>query len=109
LRTPELYVQGTYVFGTRVQLAVFFLSGALYSRDLAPPWIRFAAAYDPAAYGVDSMRGVLTRQFAIDPGRSFATLAACLICAGSLVMLQLSRRNVKSHLGIDPTLYSRPM
>lgn len=82
------------VVSNALLLPMFFLSGALYSLDLAPPWIRFAAAYNPAAYGVDLMRGVLTRQFAIDPARSLAALAACLVCAGSLVMLQMNRRNV---------------
>ncbi|PMS17812.1 ABC transporter permease [Trinickia dabaoshanensis] len=81
------------VVSNALLLPMFFLSGALYSLDLAPDWIRFAAAYDPAAYGIDLMRGVMTRQFAIAPGRSLATLAACLACAGALVVLQMNRRS----------------
>lgn len=81
------------VVSNALLLPMFFLSGALYSLDLAPDWIRFAAAYDPAAYGIDLMRGVMTRQFAIAPGRSLATLAACLACAGTLVVLQMNRRS----------------
>ncbi|QGZ57136.1 ABC transporter permease [Paraburkholderia acidiphila] len=74
-------------------LPMFFLSGALYPLDLAPDWIRLAAVFDPAAYGVDLMRGVLTTQFAIAPARSLATLAACLVAAGWLVVCGIRRRD----------------
>ena len=81
------------VVSNTLLLPMFFLSGALYPLDLAPDWIRFAAAYDPAAYGIDLMRGALTTRFAIDPVRSMATLAACLVVAGWLVMRQISRHD----------------
>lgn len=82
------------VMSNALLLPMFFLSGGLYPLDLAPDWIRFAAAYDPAAYGVDLMRGVLTTQFVIAPARSVATLAACLVVAGWLVVRRISRRDV---------------
>jgi ABC-2 type transport system permease protein len=81
------------VVSNTLLLPMFFLSGGLYPLDLAPDWIRFAAAYDPAAYGVDLMRGALTTRFAIDPLRSTATLAACLVVAGWLVVRQISRHD----------------
>ena len=82
-----------YFVSNTLLLPMFFLSGALYPLDLAPEWIRFAAAFDPAAYGVDLMRGVLTTQFVIAPARSAATLAACLGAAGWLVVRRISRRD----------------
>lgn len=81
------------VVSNTLLLPMFFLSGALYPLDLAPDWIRLAAVFDPAAYGVDLMRGVLTNQFVIAPARSLATLAACLFVAGWLVMRHISRRD----------------
>jgi ABC-2 type transport system permease protein len=81
------------VVSNTLLLPMFFLSGGLYPLDLAPDWIRFAAAYDPAAYGVDLMRGALTTRFTIDPLRSTATLAACLVVAGWLVVCQISRHD----------------
>jgi ABC-2 type transport system permease protein len=81
------------VVSNTLLLPMFFLSGGLYPLDLAPGWIRFAAAYDPAAYGVDLMRGALTTQFAIAPARSVVTLAACLVAASGLVVRHMSRRN----------------
>lgn len=81
------------VVSNTLLLPMFFLSGGLYPLDLAPRWIRFAAAYDPAAYGIDLMRGALTMRFAIDPVRSMATLAACLVAASWLVMRQISRHD----------------
>ncbi|MFX1737444.1 ABC transporter permease [Paraburkholderia sp. A1RI_3L] len=82
------------VVSNTLLLPMFFLSGGLYPLDLAPQWIRFAAAYDPAAYGVDLMRGVLTTQFSIAPAQSVAALAVCLIAAGWVVVRRLSRRDV---------------
>ncbi len=82
------------VVSNALLLPMFFLSGGLYSLDLAPDWIRWAARYDPAAYGVDLMRGVLTRQFSIAPAQSAATLAVCLIFAGWLVVGQMKRSSV---------------
>ncbi|WP_321965333.1 ABC transporter permease [Paraburkholderia sp. J7] len=79
------------VVSNTLLLPMFFLSGALYPLDLAPDWIRLAAVFDPAAYGVDLMRGVLTTQFAIAPARSLAALAACLVAAGWLVVCGISR------------------
>lgn len=67
------------VVSNTLLLPMFFLSGGLYPLDLAPEWLRLAAAFDPAAYGVDLMRGALTTQYAISPARSMAVLAACLI------------------------------
>ncbi|HEY4805523.1 MAG TPA: ABC transporter permease [Paraburkholderia sp.] len=81
------------VVSNALLLPMFFLSGALYPLDLAPGWIRIAAAFDPAAYGVDLMRGVLTTQFAIAPARSVATLAVCLVAAGGLAVRRMSRRD----------------
>ncbi|WP_233871227.1 ABC transporter permease [Paraburkholderia adhaesiva] len=81
------------VVSNTLLLPMFFLSGALYPLDLAPDWIRLAAVFDPAAYAVDLMRGVLTTQFVVPPARSVATLAACLIAAGWLVVRRISRRN----------------
>ncbi|WP_395071167.1 ABC transporter permease [Paraburkholderia silvatlantica] len=81
------------VVSNTLLLPMFFLSGALYPLDLAPDWIRLAAVFDPAAYGVDLMRGVLTNQFVIAPARSLATLAACLFAAGWLVVRRISRRD----------------
>jgi ABC-2 type transport system permease protein len=81
------------VVSNTLLLPMFFLSGGLYPLDLAPDWLRVAAAYDPAAYGVDLMRGVLTTQFAIAPARSVATLAACLVAAGGFVAHRISRRD----------------
>jgi ABC-2 type transport system permease protein len=81
------------VVSNTLLLPMFFLSGGLYPLDLAPEWLRLAAAYDPAAYGVDLMRGALTTQYAIAPARSMAVLAACLIGAGWLVVRRFSRRD----------------
>ncbi|MBU6489284.1 MAG: ABC transporter permease [Burkholderiales bacterium] len=81
------------VVSNALLLPMFFLSGALYPLDLAPGWIRYAAAYDPAAYGIDLMRGVLTTQFVVAPGRSVAILVACLVGASWLVVRGISRRN----------------
>lgn len=80
------------VVSNTLLLPMFFLSGALYPLDLAPDWIRLAAVFDPAAYAVDLMRGVLTMQFVVAPARSVATLATCLIAAGWLVVRRISRR-----------------
>ena len=80
------------VVSNTLLLPMFFLSGGLYPLDLAPPWIRLAAAYDPAAYGIDLMRGALTTQYAIAPVRSLAVLAVCLVAAGWLVVRRISRR-----------------
>lgn len=79
------------VVSNALLLPMFFLSGGLYSLDLAPPWIRFASAYDPAAYGVDLMRGILTTQFAIAPAQSIAVLVLCLVGAGWLVVRWVGR------------------
>lgn len=81
------------VVSNTLLLPMFFLSGALYPLDLAPDWIRHIAVFDPAAYAVDLMRGVLTMQFVVAPARSVATLAACLIAAGWLVVRRISRRD----------------
>ncbi|MFC5430130.1 MAG: ABC transporter permease [Paraburkholderia sp.] len=81
------------VVSNTLLLPMFFLSGGLYPLDLAPGWIRLAAAFDPAAYGVDLMRGALTMQYAIAPVRSVATLAACLAVAGVFVVWRISRRD----------------
>ncbi len=74
-------------------LAMALAAFAFSALDLAPDWILLAAVFDPAAYGVDLMRGVLTNQFVIAPARSLATLAACLFVAGWLVMRHISRRD----------------
>lgn len=79
------------VVSNALLLPMFFLSGALYPIDLAPEWIRFAAAFDPAAYGVDLMRGVLTTQFAIGPARSVSVLIGCLAAAGWWVVRRFER------------------
>ena len=81
------------VVSNALLLPMFFLSGGLYPLDLAPGWIRLAAAYDPAAYGVDLMRGVLTTQFVIAPASSIAVLAVCLAAASGFVVRGISRRN----------------
>lgn len=79
------------VVSNTLLLPMFFLSGGLYPIDLAPAWIRFAAAYDPAAYGVDLMRGVLTTWFVVAPAHSIAILATCLIAASGLVVRGINR------------------
>ncbi|KJR94416.1 ABC transporter permease [Burkholderia pseudomallei] len=81
------------VVSNTLLLPMFFLSGGLYPLDLAPDWIRAAAAFDPAAYGVDLMRGVLSAQYAIAPSRSIAALAACLVVAGTLVVRGVGRQH----------------
>lgn len=79
------------VVSNALLLPMFFLSGALYPIDLAPEWIRSAAAFDPAAYGVDLMRGVLTTQCAIGPAHSVSVLIGCLAAAGWLVVRRIDR------------------
>jgi ABC-2 type transport system permease protein len=59
-------------------LPLFFLSGALFPLDSAPPWLQVVAAFDPIAYGVDLLRGIVTGAFHLRPLLSVAVLAAVL-------------------------------
>ncbi|MBV8646122.1 ABC transporter permease [Paludibacterium sp.] len=79
------------VVSNALLLPMLFLSGALYPLDLAPDWIQLAARFDPAAYGIDLMRGAVSGQFAIAPGRSVLLLALCLLVAGVWVLARLRR------------------
>lgn len=40
-------------------MPLFFLSGAIFPLDSAPPWLRTVAALDPLTYGVDALRAYL--------------------------------------------------
>ena len=66
------------VLSNAVILPMFFLSGALYPLKGAPHWMQIAAHFDPAAYGVDLMRGALLGQYFFTPALSVAVLLATI-------------------------------
>lgn len=47
------------IISNAMLLPLFFLSGALYPLNVAPPWLQTVAHVDPVAYAVDLMRGAL--------------------------------------------------
>ncbi|MDE2041240.1 MAG: ABC transporter permease [Patescibacteria group bacterium] len=49
-------MQGFQLIMNFVVMPVFFLSGALFPLDTAPPVLKWIAAFNPLAYGVDGLR-----------------------------------------------------
>lgn len=46
-----------------VLLPMFFISGALFPLKTAPHWMQDVSYADPAAYGIDLMRGTILNKF----------------------------------------------
>ena len=67
------------IIGNAVLLPLFFLSGALYPLDRAPPWLRMLAHADPVAYAVDLMRGAVIGRYAYPPALSVAVLVGFVV------------------------------
>ena len=75
------------IIGNAVLLPLFFLSGALYPLDRAPPWLRALAHADPVAYAVDLMRGAVIGRYAYPP-----VLSICVLTAFVVVLTWLATR-----------------
>jgi ABC-2 type transport system permease protein len=66
------------VFSNMLLLPLFFLSGAIYSLDHAPEWLKMLARFDPVAYAVDLMRGSLSGRYVFPVPLSLAVLLGFL-------------------------------
>jgi ABC-2 type transport system permease protein len=73
------------VVSNALLLPMFFLSGALYPLERAPAWLALTARFDPAAYGVDLLRGVLSGHHLYAPALSRAVRATAVGLPGWLV------------------------
>lgn len=85
LRTPEVYVQGTYVFGTRVQLVIYGVPLAHAQRDADAVFARFAQMHRELHAWQPSEVTQLNRQIALGvPYQASPTLADMLRSARKL-------------------------
>jgi ABC-2 type transport system permease protein len=92
------------IISNTVILPMFFLSGAMYPLASAPRWMQIATHFDPVAYAVDLMRGVLLGKFFFPPALSIAVLATMIaILAGAAVQV-FNRGEDDSSLGARQSL-----
>ena len=75
-------MQGFQLIMNFLVMPLFFLSGALFPLDSAPPVLLMIAWFDPLSYGVDALRGSLVLQnhfgLAYDTALLVVITAACL-------------------------------
>ncbi len=67
--------QGFQLITNFLVMPMFFLSGAMFPLDMAPPGLRVAARLDPLSYGVDAFRGLLGGASHFGVGLDVAVLA----------------------------------
>src|ERR1019366_6129283 len=67
------------VASNAVLMPMFFLSGGLYPLKVAPHWMQVAAHFDPVAYAVDLMRGVVLGEFFFPVALSLGALALTMV------------------------------
>lgn len=79
------------VVSNALLLPMFFLSGALYPLEHAPLWIALAAHFNPAAYGVDLLRGALSGRCLYSPELSLTVLGGFLAISVLLVTKSFQR------------------
>lgn len=79
------------VISNALLLPMFFLSGGLYALDLVPPWVLMFARLNPAAYGVDLMRGILTGRYFFSPLISISVMIIFLMINSLFIAYFMSR------------------
>lgn len=65
-------------------MPMFFLSGALFPLDSAPPILRTLSMFDPLTYAVSGLRSLLTGQGSMPLELSFGVM--CVFLVGSLAV-----------------------
>jgi ABC-2 type transport system permease protein len=87
------------VASNAVLMPMFFLSGGLYPLKVAPHWMQVAAHFDPVAYAVDLMRGVVLGEFFFPVALSLGALALTMVLLVSASVRVFNRGEDDSSLG----------
>jgi len=87
------------IVSNAVLLPMYFLSGAMFPLDMAPPWMKVAVYFDPVAYAVDLMRGALLGRFFFNPWLSLGALAAIITLLTWVAVRIFNRGEDDSSLG----------
>jgi ABC-2 type transport system permease protein len=88
------------IMSNAVLLPMFFLSGAMYPLQPAPPWLRMLAHFDPVAYAVDLMRqAMLGAQMAFFPAWLDVVVLAVVIAALTYAAIRVFMRGEEVNLG----------
>jgi ABC-2 type transport system permease protein len=75
-----------------IVLPLYFASGAQFPLDRAPEWMRFLARFNPLAYAVDLLRGLLVGLWSFDPRFDLFVLVAFAAVALSGATLAFSQQ-----------------
>ncbi len=95
------------IVSNTIILPMWFLSGSLYPLAMAPHWMQAAAHFDPVAYAVDLMRGVVLGVYFFPPALSLGVLLTIIGLLGAAAVRVFNRGEDDSILGPTGTRWRR--